>query len=85
MSSFRNHRVVIASLFLPATAVLNDSTPPTPHRAQTPGALVIPPSAFKPTPRPGHTRTASVPVNIPGLAGPPKSIVEDLKDKVYFI
>jgi len=30
MASFRNHRIVIASLFLPTTAVLGESAPPTP-------------------------------------------------------
>ncbi|KAI6013248.1 glycosyltransferase family 20 protein [Pisolithus marmoratus] len=30
MSSFRNHRVIIASLFLPTTAALGESSPPTP-------------------------------------------------------
>jgi trehalose 6-phosphate synthase/phosphatase len=32
MSSFRNHRIVIASLFLPTTAVLRESTPSTPEQ-----------------------------------------------------
>ncbi|KAI6023022.1 glycosyltransferase family 20 protein [Pisolithus microcarpus] len=30
MSSFRNHRIIIASLFLPTTAALGESSPPTP-------------------------------------------------------
>ncbi|KAF8963230.1 alpha,alpha-trehalose-phosphate synthase [Flammula alnicola] len=36
MSSFRNHRVVIASLFLPTTAVLGESAPPTPEAGLLP-------------------------------------------------
>ncbi|KAF8153874.1 glycosyltransferase family 20-domain-containing protein [Crassisporium funariophilum] len=32
MASFRNHRIVIASLFLPTTAVLGESGPPTPEQ-----------------------------------------------------
>ncbi|KAH9476749.1 Putative alpha,alpha-trehalose-phosphate synthase [UDP-forming] 106 kDa subunit [Psilocybe cubensis] len=36
MTSFRNHRIVIASLFLPTTAVLTYSSPPTPdHEHET--------------------------------------------------
>ncbi|PPQ68256.1 hypothetical protein CVT25_005325 [Psilocybe cyanescens] len=31
-SSFRNHRVVVASLLLPTTAVLLKSSPPTPEK-----------------------------------------------------
>lgn len=72
MSSLRNHRVVIASLFLPKTAVLgDDSSPPTPDEyvAALPTFKAVPPSV-----RPSLTSTKST--------GPLKSIVDDLKDKV---
>ncbi|KAI5992797.1 glycosyltransferase family 20 protein [Pisolithus albus] len=36
MSSFRNHRIIIASLFLPTTAALGESSPPTPDQHVTP-------------------------------------------------
>ncbi|KAI6107708.1 glycosyltransferase family 20 protein [Pisolithus thermaeus] len=36
MSSFRNHRVIIASLFLPTTAALGESSPPTPDHHVAP-------------------------------------------------
>ncbi|KAI0053481.1 glycosyltransferase family 20 protein [Auriscalpium vulgare] len=74
MSSIRNHRVIIASLFLPNTAVLGESHPPTPelHTAQThiPAFHLVHPSLKTPLATPG-ARTP----------GPLKSIVEDLKDK----
>ncbi|KAF8890790.1 glycosyltransferase family 20-domain-containing protein [Gymnopilus junonius] len=38
MASFRNHRVIIASLFLPTTAVLGESAPPTPEHLPPNGA-----------------------------------------------
>lgn len=64
MSSLRNHRVVIATLFLPNTAVLGDSTPSTPdHVTSLPEFKAAPPTA-----RPQ-----------PNRPGPLKSIVEDLK------
>lgn len=71
MSSLRNHRVIIASLFLPNTAVLGDSTPPTPDSdtiTSLPTFKTAPPSAR--------------PSLIPTKSGPLKSIVEDLRDKV---
>ncbi|THG96790.1 hypothetical protein EW026_g5099 [Hermanssonia centrifuga] len=70
MSSLRNHRVIIASLFLPNTAVLGDSTPPTPDSdtiTSLPTFKTAPPSAR--------------PSLIPTKSGPLKSIVEDLRDK----
>ncbi|CCM06307.1 uncharacterized protein FIBRA_08558 [Fibroporia radiculosa] len=70
MNSLRSHRVIIASLFLPSTAVLGDSTPPSPDEiAVAPG----PPSFLHPnsTLRPPILRAA----------GPLRSIVEDLRDK----
>ncbi|KAJ8489164.1 hypothetical protein ONZ45_g13684 [Pleurotus djamor] len=92
MSTFRNHRIVIASLFLPKTAVLGDSGPSTPDKQlREPPALAIPSSAFrnidksKPT-RPGgsapRTRSSSVTNALAAsMPGPLKSIVEDLQDK----
>ncbi|OSD03743.1 glycosyltransferase family 20 protein [Trametes coccinea BRFM310] len=69
MSSLRHHRVIIASLFLPNTAVLGDSTPPSPYETglQTPGFA-------PPTP-------SGRPAILQRTTGPLKSIVEDLKDK----
>ncbi len=79
MSSLRNHRVVIASLFLPNTAVLGESYPPTPD-VQSP--LPLPnvfPSAkdqgFKLALPPSKARTPA----------PILSIVEDLKDKASVV
>ena len=96
MSSFRNHRVVIASLFLPATAVLSDveSSLPTPAHPQKVATLAIPTSAFRPGDKPkatvtrpqavgGHSHSSSVTTN-GQPSGPFKGIVEDLKDKVGF-
>jgi trehalose 6-phosphate synthase/phosphatase len=83
MGSFRNHRIVIASLFLPSTAVLGDSFPPTPdHNVKDPSLAMIPSAypivaekaqGYRPTMH--HSRN-------PSLPAPLKSIVEDLKDKV---
>lgn len=69
MSSLRHHRVIIASLFLPNTAVLGDSAPSSPDEPglQTPGFAA---------------QTPSVRPLVPRTPGPLKSIVEDLKDKV---
>ncbi|KAF9473941.1 hypothetical protein BDN70DRAFT_924896 [Pholiota conissans] len=98
MSSFRNHRVVIASLFLPTTAVLGESAPPTPE----PHPLAVHDDASATIPAVAH-RLASVAESSgkplkPSLittphnahtrsssnSGPLKSIVEDLKDKSRF-
>lgn len=70
MSSLRHHRVIIASLFLPNTAVLGDSAPSSPDEPglQTPGFAPQTPSVRPPL--------------APRATGPLKSIVEDLKDKV---
>ena len=88
MASFRNHRVVIASLFLPTTPVLGESPPLTPDQADDDDVLVSSPSettvhavaqrladssVFS-----SHSRQSSL--NIPI-----KSIVDDLKDKVCAI
>jgi trehalose 6-phosphate synthase/phosphatase len=77
MSSFRNHRVVIASLFLPNTAVLGESHPPTPD---------LHPSLPLPDVFPGHIKDQGFKLNLPPsrtrTPAPILSIVEDLKDKV---
>lgn len=92
MSTFRNHRVVIASLFLPSTAVLGDSVPSTPDLQVTERRLSLPPAfgtagakalAFAAgdappvSGRPGGLHARKI-----SLPAPMKSIVDDLKDKV---
>ncbi|KAH9964851.1 alpha-trehalose-phosphate synthase [Russula dissimulans] len=76
MSSLRNHRVVIASLFLPNTAVLGESHPPTPDLHS---ALPLP-DVF-----PGHVKDQGFKLTLPPskarIPAPILSIVEDLKDK----
>jgi len=76
MNSLRNHRVVIASLFLPNTAVLGESYPPTPD-VHSPLPL---PEVF-----PGHAKDQGFKLALPPskarTPGPIFSIVEDLKDK----
>jgi hypothetical protein len=70
MTSLRNHRVIIASLFLPTTAVLGESNPPTPSiPAQDPD----PPRTGPPF---RHRHSGSL-----GGNQPLKSIVEDLKSR----
>lgn len=73
MSSYRNHRVIIATLFLPQTAVLGDSPPQTP--APVPTQLPLS-SLFnlKIPERPSYGRNKG--------STPLKSIVEDMRDKV---
>jgi len=73
MSSYRNHRVIIASLFLPQTAVLGESPPETPNPLSTQLPL---PSLFnlKIPERPPYGRNKG--------PAPLKSIVEDMRDKV---
>lgn len=91
MSSFRNHRVIIASLFLPSTAVFGESAPPTPDPPSHDADIDIQrlnanlAAAPKRQPAPAlsaisaaHTRQNSA----SGLPPPLKSIVDDLKDKV---
>ncbi|KAF8884515.1 glycosyltransferase family 20-domain-containing protein [Infundibulicybe gibba] len=85
MSSFRHHRVVIASLFLPSTAILGESGPPTPEKAQPAQQPLSLPAV---TIRLGekskhgrHSRQSSTNVPVGSISGPLKSIVEDLKDK----
>ena len=98
MSSFRNHRIVIASLFLPTIAVIEDSTPPTPDqpiddnldktisavadRLVTANIAVEPVAKSKPL---KSIITTNIHHRQPIVSSPLKSIVEDLKDKVYVI
>ena len=78
MTSLRNHRVIIASLFLPTTAVLGESNPPTPSiHAQ--GSEPSPPQLNV-----KHNGSSSPPFRHKpsrSLSGnqPLKSIVDDLK------
>lgn len=78
MSSLRNHRVIIASLFLPTTAVIGESSPPTPDiYAREVGATAATqdlggrPPAFRHTPSQSLSSTPA----------PLKSIVDDLKSR----
>lgn len=76
MSSLRNHRVVIASLFLPNTVVLGESHPPTPdvHSEELPLPDVFP----------GHAKDQGFKLTLPPpkrTSAPILSIVDDLKDK----
>ncbi|TFK65857.1 alpha,alpha-trehalose-phosphate synthase [Pluteus cervinus] len=86
MTSLRNHRVVIASLFLPTTAVLGESGPPTPERVPSHSeSLSIPAINLRlvdgqKTGRPPVTRHHSS-IGVGSSVGPLKSIVEDLRDK----
>lgn len=76
MSSYRNHRVIIATLFLPQTAVLGDSPPHTPN----PLSRQLPLSSLfnlKIPERPSYGRNKG--------PAPLKSIVEDMRDKVGWI
>lgn len=108
--SFRNHRILVAALFLPHTAILGpdpaeeyeeyglstggyttaeDDGSVTPvELGATPG-----PSLLEVTEKLHHEKKKSLPVTVPSLitsatppatpgpAGPPLSIVEDLKDR----
>jgi len=96
MSSFRNHRVVIASLFLPTTAVLGESPPPTPTpELHTPSATEADPNVTIPAvssilaAATDSKRPVKPTITInkthsrqASFNGPLKSIVDDLKDKV---
>ncbi|EAU87507.2 trehalose-phosphatase [Coprinopsis cinerea okayama7 len=91
MSSFRNHRVIIASLFLPTTVVVGESAPPTPERNfEDAPPISIPAIAArlaseknKPlkSALAGKSTPHSSHTRTPSASGPLKSIVEDLKDK----
>jgi trehalose 6-phosphate synthase/phosphatase len=78
MNTLRGRRVIIASLFLPNTAVLGDSVPTSPERRDD----ISIPTAVKSKPA---SRIGSALPSGSNLSGPLKSIVEDLKDKVIFI
>lgn len=96
MSSFRNHRIVIASLFLPTIAVIEESSPPTPQqptdenldktisavadRLVNANIAVDPVAKSKPL---KSIITTNIHHRQPSASSPLKSIVEDLKDKVY--
>ena len=76
MNSLKNHRVVIASLFLPNTVVLGESHPPTPDvRSELPLPDVFP----------GHAKDQGFQLSLPPprarTTAPILSIVDDLKDK----
>lgn len=97
MSSFRNHRIVIASLFLPTIAVVEESTPPTPEqrfrdnidstissvadRLVTANTTCDPIAKSKPLLK-SSIITTNNHHRQPSASSPLKSIVEDLKDKV---
>lgn len=77
MSSIRNHRVIIASLFLPNTAVLGESHLSTPEMGATnnhppPPSFKLPETVHMPRPNAVHRPSAA----------PVLSLVDDLKDKV---
>jgi trehalose 6-phosphate synthase/phosphatase len=94
MSSFRNHRIVIASLFLPTIAVLGESGPPTPEKpiqnnvdgtiSAVTDRLVAGNNVLDPTKPKALKPSISAAGHNRQLSasGPLKSIVEDLKDKV---
>ncbi len=93
MASFRNHRIVIASLFLPTTAVLGESPPVTPEHphpvADAGPESTIPAVTQRLTaelsPKKGSLKPSLV-LNAHSRqhsqSVPFKSIVDDLKDKV---
>lgn len=70
MSSLRHHRVLVASLFLPTTAVLGDD----PAELSATDVLSSPFISSSPPARSSLMGAAK--------SGPLKSIVEDLRDKV---
>jgi trehalose 6-phosphate synthase complex regulatory subunit len=88
MSSFRNHRIVIASLFLPTIAVIGESGPPTPEQpvqdcvestiSAVADRLGAPNIAGDPIAKPNPLNPSAT----TNRSSPLKSIVEDLKDKV---
>lgn len=87
MASFRNHRVVIASLFLPTTAVLGESPPHTPEQGDEcdggPSSPQLSPEIFPAVAqRLADTGIFNSHSRHPSMNLPLKSIVDDLKDKV---
>ncbi|KAF5326221.1 hypothetical protein D9611_000735 [Ephemerocybe angulata] len=96
MSSFRNHRVIIASLFLPTTVVVGESEAPTPAENAAAPLISIPAVAqrlaglaldkAKPLKSALAQNKAVAPAHnahsrSASASGPLKSIVEDLRDK----
>ena len=90
MTSLRGQRVIIASLFLPNAAVPGESIPPTPERI--PNGVEGPPITLSlPAVKQRLAEKSKSPSRLgsalpsgTSLAGPLKSIVEDLKDKVLY-
>lgn len=78
MSSFRSHRIVIASLFLPDTAALGDAS-----EAPTPGFVLQQPPGFGLL---NHSTAATPAPKTPGWrpfpTAPLPSIVDDLANQV---
>ena len=90
MSSFRNHRVIIASLFLPTTAVQGESGPPTPDpplatTTVNDAEINLPAVTLRlaATPlKPALVNRTNTHSRQSSISGPLKSIVDDLTDKV---
>ena len=79
MNSFRNHRVVIASLFLPTTAILGESVSSTPDQhIREPQTVSVPAVALRLGEKPKSRQSSFT----GSITGPLKSIVEDLRDRV---
>jgi hypothetical protein len=80
MSSLKNHRVVIASLFLPNTVVLGESHPPSPSPTLDVRSELPLPDVF-----PSHAKEQGFKLSLPSprtrTPAPILSIVDDLKDK----
>jgi hypothetical protein len=80
MSSLKNHRVVIASLFLPNTVVLGESHPPSPCPTPDVRSDLPLPDVF-----PSHAKEQAFKLSLPSprtrTPAPILSIVDDLKDK----
>ena len=76
MSSFRNHRVVIASLFLPNMVVLGESHLPNPDVHPE-----LPLSGLFPSHAKEQGFKLTLPPSKPRTPAPILSIVDDLKDK----
>jgi hypothetical protein len=88
MSSFRNHRIVIASLFLPTIAVIEESAPPTPEGRNLDSTIYAVADrlavAVDPTAKSKPFIITNNHHRQPSASSPLKSIVEDLKDKVSY-
>ena len=92
MASFRNHRIVIASLFLPTTAVLGESPPVTPENDDvglTLPAALGPETTISAVAQRLAEQTSATKGGLlnthsrsHSMTVPLKSIVEDLRDKV---